>query len=313
MSVKRIRDAAWTGAAVLALTMGVAATATEEKQQTFASPEDAGVALIDAAERFDVEALKEILGPDGIDLVVTADKVQDENQSHAFAAQANVKNMIVLDAEDDSIAILMVGEDDWPTPIPIVKKRGVWRFDTKAGRAEVLYRRIGRNELDAIAVCRGYVEAQREYASEKRDGAAVIQYAQRIVSTPGRKDGLAWQLEDGTWAGPVGEGIARVIAEGYTDKIDPYHGYYYKVLKGQGPHALLGEMDFRVKGVMIGGFALVAAPADYKVTGVMTFLVSHEGVVYEKDLGSKTAEKFREMTRYDPDSSWKPVQEPDEN
>jgi Protein of unknown function (DUF2950) len=313
VSVKRIRDAAWTGAAVLAVTMSFAAIATKEKQQTFASPEDAGVALIDAAERFDVEALKKILGPDGIDLVVTPDKVQDENQSRAFAAQANVKNMIVLDPEDDNIAILTVGPDDWPTPIPIVKKRGVWRFDTKAGREEVLYRRIGRNELDAISVCHGYGEAQREYASVRRDGALVPQYAQHIVSTPGRQDGLAWQLEDGTWAGPIGEAIARVIAEGYTDKIEPYHGYHFKILKGQGPHAPLGEMDFRIKGVMIGGFAMVAAPADYKVTGVMTFLVSHEGVVYEKDLGSKTAETFREMTRYDPDSSWKPVDESDED
>ena len=304
-----MRSAAGIGAVTLVVTLGVAGTATKDQQETFASPEDAGVALIDAAEKFDVEALKKILGPDGIDLVVTADKVQDEKHAREFAAQANKKNMIVVDPDDQKIAILSVGEDDWPTPIPLVKKGDRWRFDTKAGREEILYRRIGQNELDAISVCYGYVEAQREYASERRDGALVPQYAQRVVSKPGRQDGLAWQMKDGTWAGPVGEAIARVIAEGYTEKIEPFHGYYFKILKGQGPHAPLGEMDFRVKGVMIGGFAMVAAPADYKVTGVMTFLVSHEGIVYEKDLGSKTAEKFKEMTRYDPDSSWKPLGE----
>jgi hypothetical protein len=310
---ERMRSASWIGAIAVAVTVSLAATATKQKQETFASPEDAGVALIDAAEKFDVEGLKKILGPDGIDLVVTTDKVQGENQSREFAKQANLKNMIVLDPDDAHIAILTVGPDDWPTPIPIVKKGDRWHFDTKAGREEILHRRIGQNELDAITVCRGYVEAQREYASEKRDGALVPQYAQRVVSSPGRQDGLAWQLKDGTWAGPVGEAVARVIAEGYADKLNPYHGYYFKILKGQGPHAPLGEMDFRVKGVMIGGFAMVAAPADHKVTGVMTFLVSHEGIVYEKDLGSKTLDKFKEMTRYDPDGSWKPVGESDED
>ena len=304
---RRMRSASWIGAIAVAMAVSLAATTTKEKQETFASPEDAGVALIDAAEKWDIDGLKRILGPDGIDLVVTADKVQAENQSREFAKQAKLKNTIVLDPHDEKIAILAVGPDDWPTPIPIVKKGNRWRFDTKAGREEILYRRIGRNELDAITVCHGYVEAQLEYASERRDGALVPQYAQRVVSSPGRQDGLAWQLKDGTWAGPVGEAVARVIAEGYQDKLNPYHGYYFKVLKGQGSHAPFGEMDFRVKGVMIGGFAMVAAPADYKVTGVMTFLVSHEGIVYQKDLGSKTLDKFKEMRRYDPDSSWRPV------
>jgi hypothetical protein len=145
---------------------------------------------------------------------------------------------------------------------------------------------------------------------DKRDGATVNQYAQRVVSTPGKQDGLAWQAADGTWQGPVGEGIARVIAEGYTERYDPYHGYFFKILKGQGPAAPLGEMDFVVKGVMIGGFALVAAPAEYEVTGVKTFIVSHDGVVYEKDLGSKTLDEFRVMERFNPDSTWTPVGEP---
>ena len=153
---------------------------------------------------------------------------------------------------------------------------------------EILYRTIGRNELAAIEICRGYVEAQHEYALTKHEGSSVNQYAQRIIATPGKQDGLAWQNPDGTWGGPVGENIARAIEQGYTDKALPYHGYFFKVLKGQGPAAPLGEMDFVVKGVMIGGFALVAAPAEYLVTGVKTFMVSHDGVVYEKDLGAET-------------------------
>jgi len=279
-------------------------------QETFNTPEEAAEALVVAAERFDVQALKAILGPDGVDLVVTEDAVQDKNQSAAFAAQARTRLVVVRDSTNAKLATLSVGAEDWPLPIPLVEGGGKWRFDTKAGRREVLLRRIGRNELDAVDLCHGYVEAQMEYASERHDGATLNQYAQRIVSTPGKHDGLAWQGPDGTWEGPVGEGIARVIAEGYTDRYEPYHGYYFKILKGQGPAAPLGEMDFRVKGVMIGGFALVAAPADYEVTGVMTFIVSHDGIVYQKDLGPKTLDQFRAMERYNPDSSWKPVATP---
>ena len=194
-------------------------------------------------------------------------------------------------------------------PIPIVKKGSTWRFDTVAGRQEMLLRRIGRNELDAIQVCRGYVEAQHEYASQKRDGARVNQYAQKIISTPGKQDGLAWQNADGTWGGPVGENDRPRHRAGLHRQGEPYHGYYFKVLKGQGPSAPLGEMDFVVQGAMIGGFALVAAPADYEKTGVKTFLVSHDGVVWEKDLGPKTLEAFRAMERFDPDKSWSPVRE----
>ena len=287
---------------------GAAASSTEGTQKKFGTPEEASEALIAAAERFDLAALKEILGPDGLDLVVTADEVQDKNQAAAFAAQAREKMQIVRDSK--KVAILSVGAEDWPLAVPIVRDGGKWRFDTKAGRQEMLHRRIGRNELDAIEVCRGYVEAQLEYASEKHDGMLVNQYAQRVVSTPGRQDGLAWRAPDGSWQGPVGEGIARVIAEGYSDRYEPYHGYYFKILKGQGPSAPFGEMDFLVRGVMIGGFALVAAPADYAVTGVKTFIVSHDGVVFEKDLGPETLEAFRSMTRYDPDPTWSPVEAP---
>jgi hypothetical protein len=253
--------------------------------------------------------LKGILGPDGTDLVVTEDAVQDKSQAAEFAAAARGQSRVVRDSADVKVAHLLVGPDEWPLPIPVVEDGGVWKFDSQVGREEILLRRIGRNELDAIEVCRGYVEAQHEYASEKHDGATVNQYAQRIVSTPGKQDGLAWQGPDGTWAGPVGEGIARVIAEGYSDRLEPFHGYYFKILKGQGPAAPMGEMDFLVKDVMIGGFALVAAPAEYEVTGVMTFIVSHSGIVYQKDMGSKTLDEFRALERYNPDPSWQVVEE----
>jgi hypothetical protein len=284
------------------------AAAPAPKQKTFSSPKAAAEALISAAARFDVPALTEILG-NGIDLVVSEDKVQDRNLAAAFGRKGLEKHSVVPDAKHPGRMILVVGEDDFPSPFPIVKDAAGWRFDSKAARQEVLFRRIGGNELDVIQICRGYVEAQRDYASRRREGARVPQYAQKIIASPGKQDGLAWRNADGTWGGPVGENVARVIAEGYTDKAKPYHGYFFKVLKGQGPAAPLGEMDFVVEGAMIGGFALVAAPADYRVTGVKTFMVSHTGVVYEKDLGEKTLEAFKAMERFNPDKTWKPVPE----
>jgi len=286
-----------------------AATPAKPAQRTFPSARAAADALVAAAEKFDVEALKEILGPDGEDLVVTEDPVADRNQAAAFAAKAREKLTVVPDPRDPKRATLVLGADEWPAPIPVVGAGGSWRFDSKAGREEVLFRRIGRNELDAIALCREYVGAQHEYAMMRHDGSRVNQYAQHVISTPGKHDGLAWQPTDGTWQGPLGETAARAIMEGYTDRSQPFHGYYFKVLKGQGPHAQLGEMGFVVQGAMIGGFALVAAPADYEVTGVKTFIVSHDGVVYEKDLGANTLEAFRAMERFDPDESWSPVEE----
>jgi len=184
-----------------------------------------------------------------------------------------------------------------------------WFFDAKAGRREMLYRRIGANELDAINICHGYVDAQNEYALQKRDGYDVNQYAQRVISTPGNQDGLAWKNSDGTWGGPVGEKIAQVIEQGYTSRSEPYHGYFFKVLKGQGPAAPMGQMDFVVKGLMIGGFALVAAPAEYRITGVKTFIVSYDGVVFQKDFGPATVDEFAKMERFNPDKSWTPVVE----
>ncbi len=280
------------------------------KQRTFDTPRAAADALVAAAGDWNVATLKEILGPSGVDLVVTEDPVQDRNQGAAFAALARERSEIVADPKNPDRATLVIGKEDWPSPIPIVRKGGLWLLDSKAGRTEVLNRRIGGNELDAIEICRGFVDAQREYAYQKRDGSSVNQYAQRIVGTPGKQDGLGWRNADGSWGGPLGEEIAGVIAEGYSDRARPYHGYSFKVLKGQGPAAPLGQMDYVVDGAMIGGFALVAAPADYRVTGVKTFLVSQAGVVYEQDLGPKTVERFQAMERFNPDKGWVPVVEP---
>ena len=299
----------------LLLLVMVSNTAAQQKapepaastQETFATAQEAADALVKAAGDFDTAALTKILGADGEDLVASEDQVQDKNLAVEFAERAKRKNTVVTDPKDPNRATLVVGNADWPMPIPIVKKNGRWSFDTKAGRQEMLYRRIGSNELDAIQICRGYVDAQEEYALTKHDGSAVNQYAQRVISTPGKHDGLVWKEPDGTLGGPIAEGIADAIQQGYTDKGKPYHGYYFKILKGQGPAAPLGQMDFVVEGAMIGGFALAAAPADYRVTGVKTFIVSYEGVVYQKDLGPDTLKVFQTMELYNPDKTWQPT------
>ena len=279
--------------------------ASQSPQKTFTTPKEAADALVQAAASFNVPSLKEILGPESADLVSSQDPVQDKNRAAAFAALAREKSSIAVNPKNPNRAALLVGNDDWPLPIPIVQKAGKWIFDTNAGRREILLRRIGANELDVIQICRGYVEAQKQYAQEKHDGSEVNQYAQRIISTFGKQDGLAWQNADGTWGGPVGEGVAKALTQGYTSGSQPYHGYFFKILKGQGPAALLGEMDFLVNGAMIGGFALAAAPAEYRVTGVQTFIVSYEGVVYQKDLGPDTLRVFKDMQLYNPDKTWR--------
>ncbi|PYJ38613.1 MAG: DUF2950 domain-containing protein [Verrucomicrobia bacterium] len=283
-----------------------AAAASQPKQKEFDTPKEAADALVQVAANSDVAAAKEILGPDGEDLISSEDPVMDKNRAQEFAAKAKEKSSIEIDKKDRNRAILLVGNDDFPLPIPIVKRKGKWSFDTKVGREEILNRRVGANELNTIEICRGFVEAQHEYAMERHDGSKVNQYAQQILSTSGKHDGLAWQNPDGTWAGPVGEEVAKALAEGYSaQRGTPYHGYYFKVLKGQGPAAPGGEMDFMVGGAMIAGFALAAAPAEYRVTGVMTFIVGPDGVVYEKDLGPDTLKTFQSMDRYNPDKTWK--------
>ena len=288
-----------------------AAAAAQPKQKEFDTPEQAVTSLIEAATAFEVAVLKEILGPDSQDIVASEDPVMDKERAQAFVAKAKEKQAIEIDPKNPNKAILAVGEDAFPLPIPLVKKKDKWTFDTKAGVQEILLRRIGANELDAIAICNGFVEAQHEYALKKHNDSKVNQYAQRIISTPGKQDGLAWQNADGAWEGPVGEEVAKALQQGYAkkDKPQPYHGYYFKVLKGQGPAAPLGQLDFVIDGAMIGGFALAAAPADYKVTGVKTFIVSHTGVVYEKDLGANTLDLFQKLDLFNPDKSWQPTED----
>lgn len=298
---------------LLSLGLQVASLAESSKdavpavaQTSFDTPELAVKSLIEAVSSFEIPALKKILGPDSDDLISTGDPVMAKKQALEFAAKAKEKQQIEIDAENPNQAILLVGQAAFPLPIPIVKENGKWSFDTKAGLEEMLCRRIGANELDAIEICRGYVEVQYEYAQSKHEGAKINQYAQRIVSTPGKKDGLAWKNEDGSWGGPIGEDIVKALEQGYTEKgkPQPYHGYYFKILKGQGPAAPMGELDFVINGSMIGGFALAVAPANYGVSGVKTFIVSHNGIVYEKDLGEGTLEILKKMDRYNPDESW---------
>jgi hypothetical protein len=274
--------------------------------ETFATADEAANALVAAARKFDVARLLDIFGPDGRDIVQTGEPPLDRQRAADFAAQASDRQRLVFDPKTRTRATLIVGAMDWPFPVPIRKRGDRWSFDTAAGREEILNRRIGGNELDAIEICHDYVDAQEAYAFRPRKGFDVNQYAQRIISSPGTQDGLAWKNSDGTWGGPIGEEAASAIERGYREG-DPFHGYFFKVLKGQGPAAPLGALNYVIDGVMIGGFALAAAPAQYRQTGVMTFIVSNKGVVFQKDLGPNTLHAFKAMTTYNPDKSWKPV------
>lgn len=307
---------AWVclSAPVLLAAQQVVATtvsADSEGAKVFGTPQQAADALVDAAGKFDEAALMQIFGPDGDDIIFSGEVAQDRQRALDFAVKAKEKKSVSVEPRSGNRAFLLVGDEDWPFPVPLVKRGDKWSFDSKAGRQELLYRCIGANELDAIQICHGYVEAQQEYALRKREGYDVNQYAQRIISTPGKQDGLAWQNADGTWGGPIGEKIAMAIQQGYSSKAEPYHGYFFKILTGQGPAAPLGEMDYVVKGVMIGGFALVAAPAEYGVTGVKAFMVSDDGVVYEKDFGIASLDNFATMKHFNPDRSWNPIAEDD--
>jgi hypothetical protein len=240
---------------------------------------------------------------------MTGEYAQDRERAQEFAAQARKQMHISVDSKSKSSAYVIVGEEEWPFALPIVKHGSGWSFDAAAGREELLNRRIGSNELDAIEICHGFVEAQDEYSFRKRRSYEPAQYAQRIIANPGQQDGLAWQNADGTWGGPIGEKIAHVIQQGYNLRAEPYHGYFFKVLKGQGPDAPMGAMSFVVRGAMIGGFALVAAPAEYGESGLKTFMVSHNGVIYEKDFGPQTLDTFQQMELFNPDKSWSVVSE----
>jgi hypothetical protein len=282
-------------------------TTPAKAQRSFETPEAGVSALIEAAGIFDVASLSAILGPGSEDLLVTRDPVSDKRRAQEFAALGREKQSIEL-AKDKTQATVYVGPEQWPFPIPIVNRGSKWYFDSKQGRSEILKRRIGSNELDAIAVCRGFVQAQEEYASVIHDNSGLNQYAQRIISTPGKQDGLYWVNANGTGGGPISEAIAKAIQEGYpTNEQNAYHGYYYKVLKARGPSAPGGEINFVINGAMIGGFALAAAPAQYGVTGIKSFIVSYEGKVYQKDLGQDGLKTLGNIESYNPDKTWIPT------
>jgi hypothetical protein len=260
------------------------------------------VETVQSSERKDVLA---VLGPEGEDIISSGDEVADKNTQERFVKSYQEKVDFVKEKEDRVSVI--IGNDNWPFPIPIVKKGEGWMFDTKAGREEVLNRRIGGNELSAIRVCLGYVDAQQEYASTDREQDGIIQFAQKFASDTYRRNGLYWEPAEGEIPSPVGPFAARAAAEGYRragDKPTPYHGYYYKILKGQGKSAPGGAYNYVINGHMVAGFALVAWPAEYGVSGVMTFIVNQNGTVYQKDLGPKTEGIVKAMTLYNPDRSW---------
>jgi hypothetical protein len=270
------------------------------QQRTFATPLEAIQATIDAAEHNDAAALLQLFGPDGKDILESGDPAQDKDARAEFARSAHEKLQVETDPTNPDRVTFAVGEQDWPFPVPVVRKDGKWRLDPVSGRLEILARRVGRNELNAMEISRGYVEAQLEYASEDRDKDGVLEYAQTISSSPGKQDGL---YSDGA---PSLVSKAFAAAAG-SSKPESYHGYYFRVLKSQGPEATGGALDYVVKGNMIGGFALVAWPAEYGVSGVQTFVVNHEGIVYGKDLGANTAVLARQMTRFNPDKSWRRI------
>src|SRR5271157_2871807 len=284
-----------------------AAPAAAPGPKAFDTPQQAADAVIKAATDYNVPELMAIFGPDGEDFIESADPVRDKNNGVAFAKEAAAKNSIEVSKSNPNRATIIVGDEGWPFPVPLVKKNGKWYFNAKEGRQEILYRRIGANELDAITVCRGYVEAQKEYALQIHDDSGVNQYAQKIFSSPGKQDGLYWKNADGTSAGPIGEAVAKALAEGYATGKGGFHGYYFKILIGQGPAAPMGKLDYVIEGIMIGGFALVAVPAEYRVTGVKTFIVSNDGVVYQKHLGPDSLNIVKNMELYNPDKTWQPT------
>lgn len=295
---------------LVSLTMAALLCATANAQQAFKTPDEAASALAGAAKAGDPKAIVTVLGPDGADIVSSGDPVADATTREKFVAAYDAKHQITM--EGDNKAIVVIGPEDFPLPIPLVRKDGTWRFDTAAGREEILFRRIGKNELDAIQSSLAYVDAQNEYAEKDRTGAGKGLYAQRIISSAGKKDGLYWPDAQNNDPSPLGELVANASTQGYRTGGGraPYHGYYFKTLTKQGAAAPGGELEYVVKGKMIGGFALVAYPAEYRNSGVMTFIVNHNGTVYEKDLGPRTADLAEKITTYNPDSTWHKVESP---
>ncbi|HEX6829669.1 MAG TPA: DUF2950 domain-containing protein [Burkholderiales bacterium] len=300
------------GAAALSLVLTLSmaagpAAAAEPKQKSFNSPDEAVTALVEAAKSGDMKALGAVLGPE-VKKLGSGDLAQSKREREQFVAAYEAKHEVVKDG--DARATLVVGKNDWPLPIPLVKAGDAWHFDTAAGREEILNRRIGQNELNTIQVLLAIVDAEREYATVDRNGDGLVEYAQKFTSSKGKKDGLYWPAKEGEPASPLGDLAAKAVREGYSGKSDkpkPYWGYYYRILKGQGKDAPGGAYDYVVRGGMFGGFAVIAYPANYGASGVMSFLVNHDGVVYQKDLGTATAQAATKLTKFNPDSTWQKV------
>ena len=292
----------------LALPVVASAAPGAAAARVYATPEEAVAELRVATSNADTNAIRVIFGSAVVDLQ-NADRVQATNDFARFSAALSATNHLVH--VSDTNIVIEAGEDLWPFPIPLVKERGGWHFDTEAGREEIINRRIGKNELEVLATVRAYVDAQREYASADRDGDQVLEYAQKMASSPGLTDGLYWPIELNGQMSPLGPMVAEAQGEGYfRQKPDPagpqpFHGYYFKILTRQGKHAPGGRYNYLINGNMIGGFGMVAWPAAYGDSGIMTFIVNQQGVVYQKDLGPNTAKEAKEMSEYDPDRSWK--------
>lgn len=296
----------WLASLIAAAAVTLLATRVADAQQSFKSPEDAAAALAAAVKSGDAEAMVKVLGPDAAEIVDSGDSVADADLRQRFLAAFDGKHSLNIDG--DKKAALILGPDDFPFPIPLIRNGSGWKFDTAAGRREILYRRIGRNELDAIQTSLAYVDAQNDYADKNPAGAGRGVYARRFLSSPGKKDGLYWPSEGDE--SPLGKLVADATAEGYKlgGEPQPYHGYYYRVRTRQGPNAPGGALDYVVDGKMIGGFGLVAYPAEYGNSGVMTFVVNHAGTVYQKDLGENTAAIAKRITAFNPDQTWKKVE-----
>jgi len=295
-----------TGRLLCLTAIGLLASASiASAQELFKSPGDAAAALAAAARSGNVDQLDSILGAQGREIISSGDRVSDAADRERFITAYDNRHSIT---EQQDKATLVIGQDDFPFPIPLVRVNGQWKFDTEAGRDEILYRRIGRNELDAIQASLAFADAQNEYAAKDR-GQGVGTYAQRIISRPGRKDGLYWETAPGEEQSPLGDIAAEAAAEGYRagEKPQPFHGYYYKILKGQGPAAPGGAISYVAGGKMIGGFGLLAYPADYGNSGIMSFIVNHDGTVYQRDLGVATRRIAANMRNFNPEKGWEKV------
>ena len=311
-SIVRSRCLLAVGAIPLALALLVAqGCSSKVSQEGFDSADKAVEALVAAARAQDTDQLKTVLGPGSEDVLSSGDKVADENLLETFLKAYDEKHQLV--AGKDTAMTLEIGKTDWPMPIPLVQVGGRWRFDTEAGKEEILNRRIGRNELDAVQSCLAVLDAQREYVSKDRDANELCEYAGRFLSEPGKKNGLYWPTAEGEPLSPLGPFAAEAAAEGYSTSQPtagprPYHGYCFRILTSQGANAPGGAMDYMVGGKLIGGFAVVAWPADYDNSGVTTFIMNHEGKVYQCDLGEDTAKIAAAITAYDPGPEWKKVE-----